>query len=143
MQRFWLWCKTFGLLTSWLATLLAMHLAFRLNPPASPDKMSEMAVMGHQNLPGELGRTVILSIVELVILVLLLRPWSREPLRPRLIVAIALLLFWIVLFGVATMQSGEISKVNLLWLLGIWLFLLLELAGAIVWAWLRDSRQRR
>ena len=118
-----------------------MYLAFRLNPPAPPEQMSEMTFLGHQNLPGELGRTVMLSIVELVVLVLLLRPWSTEPLRPRLIVASGLLLFWIVLFGVATMQSGEISKVNLLWLLGIWLFLLVELAGAIVWAWLRELRR--
>ena len=118
-----------------------MYLAFRLNPPKPLDKMSEMAFLGHQNLPGELGRTVMLSIIELVVLVLLLRPWSTEPLRLRLIVVIGLLLFWIVLFGVATMQSGEISKVNLMWLLGVWLFLLLELAGALVWAWLRDLRR--
>ena len=140
MQRFWLWCKTFGLLTSWLVALATMYLAFRFDPPLSPDNLSEMTFLGHHNLPGELGRTVILSSMELVILGLLLRPWSTEPLRPKLIVAIALLLFWIILFGVATMQSGEVSKINLFWLLGIWLFLLLELAGTIVLGWLRNLR---
>ena len=117
-----------------------MYLAFRFDPPLSPDNLSEMAFLGHRNLPGELGRTVILSSMELVILGLLLRPWSTEPLRPKLVVAIALLLFWIILFGVATMQSGEISKINLFWLLGIWLFLLLELTGTIVLRWLRNLR---
>jgi hypothetical protein len=140
MQRFWLWCKTFGLLTSWLIAIAAMYVAFRLDPPMSPDAMSKMTLSGNQNLPGELGRTVILSSVEMVILASLLRPWSSEPLPPRLIVAIALLLFWIVLFGVATMQSGVISKVNLLWLVGVLLFLLLELAGVMVWEWLRRLR---
>ena len=117
-----------------------MYLAFRLDPPASSAAMSEMTVLGEHNLPGELGRTVILSIVELVILGLLLRPWSTDSLRPRLLVAIGLLLFWIVLFGIATMQSGMISKVNLLWLFGVWLFLLLELAGIAIWRRLRNLR---
>ena len=102
--------------------------------------MSEMTLSGNHNLPGELGRTVILSIVEVVILGLLLRPWSTDSLRSRLLVAIGLLLFWIVLFGVATMQSGLISKVNLLWLFGVWLFLLLELTGITIWRLLRRSR---
>jgi hypothetical protein len=145
MQRFWLWCKTFGLLTSWLVALAVMYVAFRLDPPLSPDAIAGtsfagMTLLGNHNLPGELERTIILSIVELVILSSLLRPWSNEPLPPRLIVAIVLLLFWMVLFGVATLQSGVISKINLLWLLGVWLFLLLELAGVIIWNWLRSLR---
>ena len=117
-----------------------MYLAFRLSPPMSIDPMFEMTLSGNHNLPGELGRTVTLSIVELVILGLLLRPWSTDSLRPRLLVAIGLLLFWIVLFGIATIQSGMISKVNLLWLFGVWLFLLLELAGIVISGWLRNLR---
>ncbi|MBD3882029.1 hypothetical protein IFO70_09695 [Phormidium tenue FACHB-886] len=141
MQRLWVWLKFYILSASWLVAVLIMYAEFRLNPPSASTALAHFNMIGSRNLPGEFERTVFLSIVELVILSLLLRPWSTERLPSRLSVAIGLLLFWMVLFGIATMNSGGISRVNLLWMIGIWLGLLLELAGLMFWEWLRSLRR--
>jgi hypothetical protein len=72
------------------------------------------------NLPGELGRTVVVMVAELLVLIAVLRPWSYRHSWGRALLALLLLTPWALLNFVATMHSGRIAAVHVFWLAGVW-----------------------
>lgn len=82
--------------------------------PASFDATSYRYGM---NWPGDLGRGLGNTAVEVAVLVLLLRPWSFRDSIGRLVLALVLFLPWALFNLVLGMHGGPISNAHELWLL--------------------------
>jgi hypothetical protein len=72
------------------------------------------------NWPGDLERGIATSTVEVLVLWLLLRPWSAGSLVRRLLLAAALLMPYVAFRLLAGLHSGPIGTAHDFWLLGVW-----------------------
>lgn len=89
------------------------------------------------NWPGDFESVVRTSLLEAVVLWAVLRPWSFNGSRGRLVGAAALFTPYLVLQIIAGLHGGPIIAAHDLWLLLLWLGLLVS-AGAVA----RRSRRR-
>jgi hypothetical protein len=113
---FW---RKYGLLLLWLLAVVAMLDAWRRDPYVPrPIGLPSYHHNGPWDLPWFLG----LSVVEVGVVYLLLRPWSgrRSWWRPiGAVIALLALVPWTVLLAVVGMHSGPIFGLHTLWVMAL------------------------
>jgi len=123
----WLWDGSF--LALWVVMLFQM-IANDARDPYNP-LLRGTAAYGH-NEENALPRGIILSVIALVWLYGVVRPWSFRPGSfwsvGRLVIALALLVPWSVFWGAAGIHGGGVTRINARWLFGVDLILI----GALV-----------
>jgi hypothetical protein len=77
--------------------------------------LTDTHAYGH-NAEGALQFGIGVSLVELLVLIAVLRPWKPGPAWGRLLVALGLLLPWALFSAVLTMHSGDVILIHFLWL---------------------------
>jgi hypothetical protein len=82
------------------------------------------------NFPGDFRRNAIQLLIEAVIALLLIRPWSYQRSSGRILVAAALFAPWVLLNLMFIIHSGGIMVLHTVWLLALWL----SLVCAALWA---------
>jgi hypothetical protein len=93
------------------------------------------------NRPGNLRHYAILVLIEAVVALLLMRPWSYDRSWGRALIAAVVLMPWLLLNLMVMIHSGGIMVLHTLWLLALWLLFV----GAAAWsgaarAWSRAPR---
>ncbi|WP_312369878.1 hypothetical protein [Stenotrophomonas sp.] len=85
---------------------------------------------------GKVVTFALMSTVEIVAVLLIVRPWRWRRLWLRLLIAFALLLTWSVPFAMGAMHQSPVYGTHLLWLLLLDLSLFLALcAVSVISAW--------
>jgi hypothetical protein len=82
------------------------------------------------NFPGDFRRNAIQLLIEAVIALLLIRPWSYQRSSGRVLIAAALFAPWVLLNLMFLIHSGGIMVLHTVWLLIVWL----SLVCAALWA---------
>ncbi|MEO7733557.1 MAG: hypothetical protein ABIY55_21520, partial [Kofleriaceae bacterium] len=72
------------------------------------------------NRPGDLSAFVIMTVVELLVILAILRPWSYSRSWKRPLFAATLFMPWLLLFGAVIVHSGGIMVIHAVWLAGVW-----------------------
>lgn len=124
---------TAALLALWLAVVVLMWIRY------SPANLDPAELRYGRDWPGDLQSLIRTSAVEILVLWILLPPWTRTPLWLRLLGVAAIGAPYVGLRMVAGMHGGPITAVHDFWLLLIWLVMLLAVP---VTAW-RGRRARR
>jgi hypothetical protein len=118
--------RTYGLAALWALAAAAMVLS-HLSDPFNPE-VERTHPYGH-NQQGALGEVLVVSLVELAVLYLILRPWKQaESFWPRLLAVLALLVPWTVVSAYLTMHAGGIVALHFLWLFAVVIVLVASLA---------------
>jgi hypothetical protein len=81
----------------------------------------------HQNWPGDVSHELTFGVAELVVLALILRPWSYRRSWGRALFALAIFIPWTLFFAIVGIHAGSVNGAHLFWLVGVVLFLLLQL----------------
>ena len=105
-----------ALLFSWSVTAIAMAISY-LRDPYSPLR-EDTAAYGH-NHEGALWQGLLITAVELVIVGLILRPWSYQRAWWRALGALGLLVPWTLFSALMVMHAGGILAIHFLWVLGL------------------------
>ena len=133
------WLGSACFLVLWLVAVLQM-IADYSRDPYNP-LLRGSAAYGH-NYDGALPRGIVLSLVALVGLYAVVRPWSFQPTSfwsaGRLLIALGLLVPWTGIWFVAGIHGGGVDRVHVQWLFGVDLLLLVALVGTVlvcVWRW--------
>lgn len=111
----------------WAITAALMTRSY-LQDPYDPSRTGTSAY-GH-NHQGALLHGLGLSLVELIVLLAVLRPWSYLRAWPRALGALALLVPWTGLSALLTMHAGGVVALHLAWLL----VLVGTLFGLAIWS---------
>jgi hypothetical protein len=93
-----------------------MYQSYLSAPPIRAVRANSDILTYGRNLEGEFQLNVVLSLIEIAILHLIIRPWSFNQSVGRVFVAIVLLLPWVVLLTFVNLHTGQISKIHLVWL---------------------------
>lgn len=128
--------RIWPLVVAWGATAVFMVMDARRDP-FNPT-LQGTARYGH-NHAGALTQGLLVTLVELVVLTAILRPWSYRQAWGRALVALAVLLPWTFASACLTMHAGGVVMVHLLWLLA----LVLALAALAIWSGVARKRTRR
>ena len=129
MVEIWTLVKNFGLLVLWFVTtywMFQLNLADTFNPSLA----GTTAIYGHSG-PDDLKNMIILSAIELVVLYLILRPWSYQRSWSRSFMALLLFAPWTVLSMIVSMHTGSILTLHWLWLLVLDIVLLASIVGSL------------
>jgi hypothetical protein len=128
------WFGTVLPFLAWAATTAVMIQEWRHDPynPA----LQGMESFGH-NQAGALGRGVLFATVDLVVLWLVLRPWSYDRSWPRAAVALLLFTPWALLNVITLMHAGGVWATHVMSVLAIWLGLAVLLAVSGVASFVR------
>lgn len=116
MQLLWSRFKTYSLIVLWLVNLVWMYQSYLSAPPIRAVRANSDILTYGRNLEGEFQLNVVLSLIEIAILHLIIRPWSFNHSVARVLVALVLLLPWVVLLTFVNLHTGQISKIHLVWL---------------------------
>jgi hypothetical protein len=119
--------RTFGLLALWCLTVAWMAVAY-LRDPFDPSLEGTHA-RGH-NGQGALWDGVIVTLVELAVLHLLLRPWQKERSWAWPALTVILLVPWTMFSAMLCMHAGSIFFIHLFWLFMVGMALVGAGAGA-------------
>ena len=134
------WFGTVLPFLAWAATTAVMIQEWQHDPYNPALKGTES--YGH-NQAGALGRGVLYATVDLVVLCLVLRPWSYDRSWRR--AALALLLFapWALLNVITLMHAGGVWATHVMSVLAIWLglALLLTVSGVATFVRWRYTRE--
>ena len=119
----------------WTLTAAWMAVSYARDPydPALADTRR----YGH-NGEGALQLGIVVSLVELLVLLAVLRPWKPGPAWGRLFVALGLLLPWALFSAILTMHAGSVIMIHLLWVGVLFVALGIALFVSVV----RVARQR-
>lgn len=122
-MRITLWnlIRNYSFALCWGIFLILMGID-HLQDPYNPNEIG-IPAYGHNN-EGALLQGFILTLVELAVLYLIIRPWSFRRSWLRVISAMVLFLPWTFLMIFMTMHSGGIFFLHFLWLLVIDLILI-------------------
>jgi hypothetical protein len=114
----WLWAGSF--LALWVVMLFQMIANDAQDPYNS--LLRGTAAYGH-NEENALPRGIILSLIALVWVYGVVRPWSFRRgsfwSAGRLVIALALLVPWSVFWGAAGIHGGGVTRINARWLFGV------------------------
>jgi len=122
------WLKTGLLPLSWLVLFAEMTWLRYMTPfGRSPDHPGY-----GENFPGVLPVEYGISITEVAILLAILRPWTREPIWRRGLVALVLFGTWSVLGGLGYTHGGSIEHAHSTWRLVITLGLMVTVLASVV-----------
>lgn len=105
--------RNYGLLSLWLLAVGLMCHDY-VKDPYDPT-LTGTAAYGH-NGKGALQTMLVLSVVELIVLYLILQPWSYRRSWWRPLLALVLLVPWTFLSMVASMHADGVSVLHWLWL---------------------------
>jgi hypothetical protein len=137
----WVWGGSF--LALWVVMLFQM-IANYAHDPYNP-LLRGTAAYGHNEENG-LWRGIILSLIALVWIYGVVRPWSFRLASfwsaGRLVIALALLVPWTVVWGAAGMHGGGVTRINARWLFGVDLILMCTLVVSLLACssrWVRRS----
>jgi hypothetical protein len=120
--------RTFGLGVLWALSAGCMVLNALRDPYDAA--LEGTRRYGH-NHEGALRDGLVVSLIELDVLYLVLRPWKRGGLPwLRVLAMLAVIVPWTLLSGVLTMHAGGVVTIHLLWLLAV----VLVLVVALVWS---------
>lgn len=122
------WLRTALLPFSWLA-LFADVTRLRYTTPFG--RSAEHPHYG-ENLPGDLPMVYAVSATEVAILLAILRPWAREPIWRRALVALLLFGPWSVAWIAMGMHTGSIVSAHVLWRLAITLGLVVTVLVSMI-----------
>jgi hypothetical protein len=126
--------RTAGLPALWAATALAMRADWRRDPFDPARYGTER--YGH-NHEAALVHGLWLSLIELAVVILLLRPWSYRRSWGRALAALAALVPWTLFWAVSLMHQGGIVAIHFLWLVALVVVAAVS-AGWSGWAAWRD-----
>jgi hypothetical protein len=116
MQLLWSRFKTYSFIVLWLVNLVWMYQSYLSDPPIRVVRANSDILTYGRNLEGEFQGNVVLSLIEIAILHLIIRPWSFNQSVGRVLLALVLLLPWAVLLVFVNLHAGQISKIHLVWL---------------------------
>jgi len=116
MQLLWSRFKTYSFIVLWLVNLVWMYQSYLSAPPIRAVRANSDILTYGRNLEGEFQGNVVLSLIEIAILHLIIRPWSFNQSVGRVLVALVLLLPWAVLLAFVNLHTGQISKIHWVWL---------------------------
>jgi hypothetical protein len=101
-----------GLVCAWLAVVVLMVLDHRRDP-YDPSREAT-ATYGH-NDEGALAHGIVMTLVELVVFLVVLRPWGARRSTGRAAAALVLFGAWSVLSLVWVMHAGGIMAIHAVW----------------------------
>ena len=105
-----------ALLLSWAGLVILMVVDYVGDPPnPAPDDRQSYGY----HVPGELLQNLLLSVAELGLLLLVLRPWSYRGSWGRALLAFVLIAPWWLFYFVTTLHAGPVTHVHAFWLLGL------------------------
>lgn len=132
MKTVWKWVKNFGLLGLWLMFVYLMLKDYAYDP-YDPNRLGTSAY-GH-NAENSLRVVLPLSAIELVVLYLILQPWSYRRSWWRALMAFALAAPWTLLCMMASMHAGGVVMLNWMWLFVVDVILLVvTIVSLITWS---------
>ena len=107
----------------WIIGVLVMAGSYYANP--HDPTLTGVDAYGHTQV-GELARILQITAVELLVFVVVLRPWSHRRSWIRAVTGLALLTPWLLLWGAVGLHSGPTTQAHTSWLLLFWVALLIS-----------------
>lgn len=135
----WQILKSGGLLALWLIAVWAMWRSHQLDP--FDPTLQGTDRYGH-NGEGDFKTFFIITLVELAVLYIVLRPWSFRRSFGRLLVVLVLFMPWTFLSMLASMHAGSIVSLHWLWLVAVDAVLFVCAVVASVGTFLEARRKR-
>ena len=126
VSRRWSWLVA-CLLAAVVATLALMWLS-ALRDPGPTGLPHDLKYL--HNFPHDLRKNAVLVLIEAVVVLLLIRPWSYNRDSGRTLIAALVFTPWLLLNLVFMIHSGGIMALHTLWLLALWL----SFVGVAVWS---------
>ena len=102
----------------WIIGIVVMVRSYYGNP--HDPTLTGTDAYGHTQL-GELARILRITAVEVLVFLLLLRPWSYQRSWMRALAGVVLLTPWLLLWGALGLHAGPTTHAHTSWLLLFWL----------------------
>ena len=128
--------RYFGLLGLWLVTAAQMYASHIRDGYGTPEQFGT-------NLPGNLSRGLILSLIELALLYLIVWPWSSRRTGIRPLLALGVFVPWTCVWLFLTQHQGRILTIHFFWLVEVDIILALTILIDLMRAFQRRRGRQR